>query len=207
MGLRRYKRLFFGINCASEVFQNVVRQVIDGIPGTLNLSDDIIVFGRSQEDHDRALKAVFDVLLEKGFTLNAAKYEYSKTSIEFYGFVYSGEGMSPEAQKVAALVNMPDPKSSSEVRSLLGMVNYNSRFIQNYSTLTETLRKLTHKDARFEWTETQSNAVTKLKNILSKNPAILQNSSWTRLQWDLAEFSSSVIGTNSQKWSRMAVGP
>lgn len=42
-GLRRYKRLNFGISSAAEVFQNVICQALQGIEGVKNLSDDIIV--------------------------------------------------------------------------------------------------------------------------------------------------------------------
>ena len=50
-GLRRYKRLNFGISSAAEVFQNIISQQIQDIPGTINLSDDILVFGKDDEDH------------------------------------------------------------------------------------------------------------------------------------------------------------
>ena len=48
VGIRWYKRLFFGLNCASEIIQDDIAQVINGILGTRNISDDIIVFGSTQ---------------------------------------------------------------------------------------------------------------------------------------------------------------
>ena len=44
VGLRRYKRLVFGINAASEIFQNAIEEILTGLPGCKNISDDIIVF-------------------------------------------------------------------------------------------------------------------------------------------------------------------
>ena len=38
-GLWRYKRLNFGISSASEVFQNTIQTVLQGIPGVCNISD------------------------------------------------------------------------------------------------------------------------------------------------------------------------
>lgn len=52
VGLYRYTRLSFGINSAAELFQNVVSQVLSGLPNVLNVSDDILVFGKTQKDHD-----------------------------------------------------------------------------------------------------------------------------------------------------------
>ena len=45
MGLYRYKRLSFGINSASEVFQHAIKTVLDDVRGAMNISDDIIVYG------------------------------------------------------------------------------------------------------------------------------------------------------------------
>lgn len=43
MGLYRYKRLMFGISCAPEIFQRIIRSVLRGCEGTINFIDDILV--------------------------------------------------------------------------------------------------------------------------------------------------------------------
>ena len=53
VGLWRYKRLFFGVNSAAEVFQNAIRQTLAGLEGAINVSDDILVWGRSMEAESR----------------------------------------------------------------------------------------------------------------------------------------------------------
>ena len=47
-GLYRYKRLNFGISSASEMYQHITEQVIQGCEGARNISDDIIVFGKTK---------------------------------------------------------------------------------------------------------------------------------------------------------------
>lgn len=54
-GLFRYKRLFFGISSAPEKFQSCIRQIIQPVKNAINISDDILVFGRTQTEHDAAL--------------------------------------------------------------------------------------------------------------------------------------------------------
>ena len=56
LGLRRYKRLSFGVSSAAEVFQNIISETISNIPGTLNISDDILIFGATKEEHDKSLE-------------------------------------------------------------------------------------------------------------------------------------------------------
>ena len=46
------------------------------------------------------------------------------------------------------------------------MTNYVSRFIDNYSTITEPLRRLTKQDQLFEWNSEQENAFSLLKDSL-----------------------------------------
>lgn len=58
VGLRRHKRLNFGINAASEIFQQGVQQVINGIPVSKNISDDIIIYDYNDESHDQSLEQV-----------------------------------------------------------------------------------------------------------------------------------------------------
>ena len=52
-GLYRYKRLCFGINSAAEVFQKAVVDMLQGVPGVKNMSDDIIVFSKTPESSSR----------------------------------------------------------------------------------------------------------------------------------------------------------
>ena len=78
MGVMRYKRLNFGILSAAEIFQDVIRETLEGIDGAINISDDILVFGKTLEEQDHNLKALFQRLREKGLTLNKRKCEYRK---------------------------------------------------------------------------------------------------------------------------------
>ena len=88
-GLRRYTRLPFGVTSAAGVFQATIQQILEGIPGARNISDDIIIYGSDQESHNHALEAVLQRLQEMNLTLNPTKCEYNKPSIEFYGYIFS----------------------------------------------------------------------------------------------------------------------
>ena len=68
VGLRRFAPLNLGILCAAEIFQNAIPETIDGIPGAINLSDDILVYGNTVKDHDANLRKTFQRLIKrKGF--------------------------------------------------------------------------------------------------------------------------------------------
>jgi hypothetical protein len=52
VGLRRYKRLIFGISSAAEKFQAIIRDSLDELQGVEHISDDIIIYGKDQAEHD-----------------------------------------------------------------------------------------------------------------------------------------------------------
>ena len=67
-GLFQWKRLPFGINSASEVFQNAIQHTLQGLNGVKNIVDDIIVWGRTQKEHDDNLQALLQRLRDTGLT-------------------------------------------------------------------------------------------------------------------------------------------
>ena len=162
-GLRRYARLNFGTNSASEIFQMVINELIRDIPEALNISDDVIVFGKTQAEHDAALQAVFRKFAEVNLTLNKKKCEFNKKSITFFGFVFSGQGISPDPKKVEAIKNAKPPTTTSGVRSFLGMATYCAKFIPNFSDTSEPLRELT-KMPNFNGVSDMSNHSTRSKS-------------------------------------------
>ena len=145
VGLRRFARLNFGISCAAEIFQNAIREILDGIPGAINLSDNIIVYGKTVKDHDANFRKTFQRLREKGLNLHRGKCVYSKDRLEFFRYIFSKEGISADPKKVEAILNIQPPTNETEVRSLLGMSNSCSRFVKGYATITQPLRELTQK--------------------------------------------------------------
>lgn len=167
IGLFRYKRLNFGISSASEIFQETIRNVIHDIPNARNISDDIIVFGSTQEQHDKTLDAVFNRLHDKGLTVNKNKCLFNQDRITFFGLVFSSEGVSPDPSKIEAIQHATRPTNVTEVKSFLGMTNYCSRFIKGYATISEPLRRLTKTTSTWCWSDEQETAFCSLKDSLT----------------------------------------
>ena len=113
------------------------------------MSDGIIVLGATQREHDENLAAVLQRLRDCNIRrLNKAKCTFSQSKVTFYGHVFAADGVTPDPQKVEAIVNAAPPSSAKDIMSLLGMAQYVSRFIPNYASVSAPLRKLTHKDVK-----------------------------------------------------------
>ena len=59
------------------MYQFVIQRGLLGIPGVRNISDEIIVFGKIQADHDRSLVLTLQRLCDSGLTLNKDKCLFS----------------------------------------------------------------------------------------------------------------------------------
>ena len=158
----------FGINAAPETYQHIIQQTLQNCDNASNISDDIIVHGKSVEEYERAIEQVLEIMKEKNLTLNKDKCKIHMSQLEFMGFVLSKRGIGPTEEKVKAVVNAREPQNASEVRSFLGLVNYNARFIPEYATITEPLRELTKKGVPFVFGQKQKKAFEELKTRLGR---------------------------------------
>ena len=172
IGLWRYKRLNFGVSSAAEVFQNAIRSTLSGLNGAINISDDIMVYGATQAEHDANLCATFQRLRENHLTLNNAKCAYNKHTLEFFGYLFSQGGMMADPKKTNDIMELETPTNVSMVRSLLGMANFCARFIPGYATITEPLRELTKKKTVWHWTTTHDIALSKIRSALTSAPVL-----------------------------------
>ena len=156
------------MSSASEIFNNQIQLALAGIEGVRNLSDDIIVFGKTQEEHDMALHQAICRLKEKGLTLNVKKCQFNKSKTTFYGLDFSKDGVTPDESKIQDLKNAKRPQDVKEVCSLLGMTNYSARFIQNFADIVKPLRDLTKKDSPWQWGDKEEKSLIRLKDSLTK---------------------------------------
>ncbi|XP_045534999.1 uncharacterized protein LOC123721191 [Papilio machaon] len=152
-GRYQFLRLPYGINCAPEVFHSKIRQILEDLEGVDSFVDDIVVWGVNIEEHDRRLKALLDRAREVGHT-------------------FSASGMQIDKSKLRAITDMPPPKDRPSLERFLGMVNYLSKYIPNYSEEVYPLRCLLKKDSVWCWDRVQEAAVTRVKRLLSGAPVL-----------------------------------
>ena len=166
-GLYRYKRLMFGVTSAPEIYQHAIQQALYGCEGVRNISDDIILHGKDDQQHDERLEKLLQRLQQRGLTLNGEKCKFKMPQLEFMGYLLSTRGIGPTESKVEAVVNAREPESVAEVRSFMGLVNFSAKFIPNLATVSEPLRQLTRKGVTFKWGEKQQEAFKALKETLA----------------------------------------
>ncbi|XP_062541427.1 uncharacterized protein K02A2.6-like [Armigeres subalbatus] len=167
-GLFRYKRLMFGISSAPEAFQKVMDTLIAGLEGVIVYLDDVMVWGRTQEEHDIRLAKLLDRLKEYNVLLNKDKCQYNVNELHFLGHNLSAEGVKPTESRVSAVRQFRRPESVTELRSFLGLITYVGRFIPHLASKTDSLRDLLKKDTKFQWTEVHQLAFDEIKQAVTE---------------------------------------
>ncbi len=114
----------------------MLQRELQGPQCVRNISDDIIVFGTTRAEHNSNLENCLRRLISKGLKLNRDKCVFLSNTLEFFGQIFSKDGIRPDPKRVTDLLNAPRPGNVSEVRSLLGMANYSSQYIPKFATLT-----------------------------------------------------------------------
>ena len=126
--------------------------VLQGCKGVVYYLDDILVTGLTREEHTQNLKNVMLRLQKFGLRLNEAKWKFFQSELEILGHVVTPAGIRPIDQRVDNILKAPIPKSKSELKSFLGLMTYNAKFVSSVASILHPLYLLLRKDSRWEWT-------------------------------------------------------
>jgi hypothetical protein len=157
----------FGLNASGEIFQKAIFDLIKDLNGVENISDDILVYGKDEQDYDKNLMALLKRLEDRGLTVNPEKCEFGKSKVNFFGFTFSDQGISLDSKKYDALMSASAPKTATELRSFLGLASFCSNFIPRFAELTSLLRELY--TTTYTCSEEHERAFQELKLVISRN--------------------------------------
>ena len=100
--------------------------------------DDVIVMGKSFEDHVCNVSQVFQRVRQAGLKLKPSKCRLFQEKVTFLGHVVSRHGIEPDPEKISSIAAWPEPKCLTEVRSLLGLASYYKTFVENFGAVSYT---------------------------------------------------------------------
>ncbi|XP_024885717.1 uncharacterized protein K02A2.6-like, partial [Temnothorax curvispinosus] len=189
-------RLPMGLCPSAEHFQESMSTVLDGLQNVVNLSDDVLVHGRTLEEHDKCLRAVLQRLSEAGLTLNKNKCVFRQKRVRFLGYIVSAdEGVQPDPEKVKAITSMKRPTNTKEVKRFLGMVHFQLKFIEHLADITKPLRKLLKDSVEFMWESPQEKAFKEVKKRLIEAPALalFNTNKKTRISADSSSYGLGAV--------------
>lgn len=173
-GQYQMKRLPMGLKTSPSAFSRVMSIAMSGLSyeKCFVYQDDLVVFGRNLNIHNKNLIDVFERLRKTNLKLNPYKCNFLKKEILYLGHVVSSKGILPDPEKIKILVNYPKPVNTDEIKRFVAFCNYYRKFIHNFSEITIPLNKLTRKNTPFVWTKECQNSFEILKNALTVPPIL-----------------------------------
>ncbi len=166
VGRYRFKRLPFGIRVAQDIFQERMDMILEQCPGSIGIADDVLVFGRDDNDHDANLHKLMQVASQFGLVFNWDKCDIKVDKVKFFGCYYDHHGIHPDPEKVQEIHSLPAPQIVEELQQFLGIVTYMGKFIPKLADHTETLRGLLRTTSTWQWTPSHQAAFDKLKSLI-----------------------------------------
>ena len=149
IGRYQFKRLPMGSKVASDIFQRMLDSVYIGLPGVTGIADDMVIFGRNEEEHDRNLILFLETTRKNGLVLNKKKLQFKKEEVSFFGHRWNSTGISPDPKKTESILKMQFPPDKETMHSFLGLVNFLNRYTPKLAELCSPLRKLILKDSHY----------------------------------------------------------
>ncbi|KAK6761919.1 hypothetical protein RB195_022856 [Necator americanus] len=148
-GLYRYNRLPFGVKSAPGIFQQIMDSMICGLEGVAAYLDDVIVTGRTQQEHRHNLEALFGRIQEYGLRVRLEKCNFLMPQIRYLGCIIDKDGRHPDLEKIEVIRQMPVPQNVAELRA--------------------PLDALLKKNVPFKWNEECEAAFNRAKEVLASD--------------------------------------
>ena len=141
-----FTRMPFGIKSAQEIFQKRMTQNFGDLEGVETDIDDILVWGKTEEEHHKRLKAVLQRCQDIHLTLNMEKCKFCAPQVTYLGHIISAVGISLDKDRVKTISEMPPPTDRKGVERILGTLNYVAKFVPDMSMITQPIRELLKQD-------------------------------------------------------------
>ncbi len=114
-----------GLCISGDIFQAKVNELLGDIEGLYAYIDDILLTTKGTfEEHLQQLRTCFQRFRNAGLKVNAKKCSFGLKEIPYLGYIITREGVMPDPKKIQGIVDLERPKTTTEVKALIGMVQY-----------------------------------------------------------------------------------
>jgi len=164
----KYLRLPMGLSISPAVFQRIMSHILKDLigKGVLIYLDDVLLYSPSVVEHLALIKEVFVAFAAAGILLNPAKCCFALTELNYLGYTLSNVGYKPQANKVKAISEFPQPTNKKACKRFLGMMGFYSDLIPTIQYTMGPLHEICGSKSEFVWTDNQERAFLRAKELL-----------------------------------------
>ena len=150
LGFHKFTRMPFGLCNAPATFQHLMQNT----SGELNLMycviylDNVIVFGRMEEEDLECLRVVFKRFHEFNLKLKPSKCSFFQLEIVYLAHHVSWRGILPSWENVWAMQEFPMPETYTQVCAFCGLAGHYRRFIKGFANIVCPLYNMLGKEVK-----------------------------------------------------------
>ena len=137
------------------------------LPGVAAYMDDIIVTGKTWEEHVTNLNLVLQRLTKSGLTCKREKCHHFQTQVNYLGHIIDKNGIRPFRENLEAILKLPAPKDVSQLMAFLGKADFYRKFVPMFSNVSKPLNNLRRASQQFQWTKVEDNAFRQVKQSIA----------------------------------------
>ena len=130
--------------------------------------DNIIIFGRTFNEHLERLELALKRLKNANLKLKPSKCSFGQRSVTFLGHIISDKGISTDPAKLKRIQEWPQPRNQGEMRSFLGYATIYRKFIKGFAHIAAPLNRLLQKEEAYKWSPDCDAAFEALKTAFSE---------------------------------------
>ena len=205
--------MFFGMTNSPATFQTMMNDIFRTLIAkgiVVVYLNDILIFTKTEEEHERAVRRVLEVLAEHRLFLHPEKCEFHQKQIEYLGLVILENKVEMDPVKVTGVRNWPTLENQTDVQAFIGFVNFYRYFIWDFTTIARPLFDLTHSDKAWNWDAKEREAFERLKMAVTTAPVLVlpQDSEPFCIEADSSDFTSGAVLSQQlpreEKWHPVA---
>src|SRR5207248_3826902 len=134
-GLYEYLVMPMGLTNALASFQALINNTLHPYLDDFCVAylDDILIYSKSQEDHDKHIKLILNQLQKHHLHIDLEKSEFDKDEIKFLGHIIGIHGIQMDSKKVKTISQWLTPQNLKELQAFLRLANYYQCFVAHYS--------------------------------------------------------------------------
>ena len=170
-----YQTMAFGLKNAGATYQRTIQSCLEEeIADDLVEAyvDDVVIKSRQADSLIANLQRTFDKLNGFQWKLNPNKCVFGVPSGILLGHLVSRDGIRPNPEKVADILNLRPPRCVKDIQKLTGCLAALSRYISRMGEKGLPFFKLLKAKEKFEWSDEADAAFTQLKQYLSSSPVL-----------------------------------
>ena len=106
-GLYEFQVMPFGLTNAPSTFQDMMNHILSDVLdiGVLAYMDDILIYAKTEEEHDQLVKEVLGRLQRNGLAVSPEKCVWKAEEVEFLGYVIGRRGIRMSQEKAEAVLS------------------------------------------------------------------------------------------------------